>query len=204
MSSIWDTPGIMEDLAKYWGEGMTGTQISEDLNKQYKCSLTRNAVMAKLDRMKLLGGRRSTNSVALKTAAARGVSRSSPSKVPKPQTWFAIRNKPQPIEPYVERELRNFDLSKVVSFENLEDHHCKATVGLPSDLMFCGETAVPGLSWCAACAKIVFGSPDVSSVDAMAGSEGSDGISSDVGREDALDDLEASDGLSEGELEGVL
>lgn len=50
-----------------------------------------------------------------------------------------------------------------VSFEQLEEHHCRWPYGDPSraGFHFCGEAKLPGLSWCLGHAKRAFDPPKV-------------------------------------------
>lgn len=177
--SIWK-PEIVDLVVKSWSEGLSGSDIANLIQEKFRISTTRNAVIAKLDRLGKLGGRgngggRSTLSRMKKSAqvakafqtraknaevdgrmhAKKTFAGLATSHEKKSQGWFSMQSQPKPVEPYVEKQARVFDPAKMVSFDDLENHHCRWPVGDPRTdaFRFCGETKVIGLPYCEHCAE---------------------------------------------------
>jgi GcrA cell cycle regulator len=178
--SKWNNPALVALLTNAWAEGKSGSEIASLILEKFGVSTTRNAVIAKLDRLGKLGGRGNgggrTNASrkqksaqrlkALRTAATNAEADGrlharktfagmATSVEKKSQGWFSMQSQPKPVEPYVERQPRAFDQAKMVSFDDLENHHCRWPVGDPRTdaFRFCGETKVIGLPYCAHCAE---------------------------------------------------
>ena len=180
--SIWNNTDIVNLVSQLWDEGRTGTEIAQTIEVRFGVLLTRNAVIAKLDRMGKIGSRarglgasgtsraqkEARRRKAAKTMAAKAevavVPVAKPEPVKPPQGWFAMQSKPQPVKPYEEKHARVFDPGKLVTFDQLEGHHCRMPVGDPRDsaaFRFCGEAKVIGLPYCGKCASIAFVTPEV-------------------------------------------
>lgn len=167
-----------------------------------KVGATRNAVIGRLHRL----GCNSKNggSMIMPNKAERG--RPSTVVPPPPRAvakkpvqqkiWNHWGNTPadaerKAVEPYREPEFsKEFDPAKMVTFVELEEHHCRWPVGDPrSELFrFCGERRVPGLlrmPYCARCARLA-----VTSLDKIDGK----GVNS---REDAVQFVVRPDDASE-------
>ena len=170
--SVWNNQAIVDLVLELWDQGRTGTEIANTIEVRFGVLLTRNAVIAKLDRMGKIGKRvhgrgaagtsraqkEAIRRKAVKIMAAKATV-VAPAKVePPPQGWFAMQNKPKEVEPYVERQARVFDPRKLVTFDQLEGHHCRWPIGDPrsSELRFCGEAKVIGLPYCGKCSSIAF------------------------------------------------
>lgn len=177
--SVWNNQSIVDLLVLLWDEGRTGTEIAQTIEVRFQVLVTRNAVIAKLDRLGKIGTRangrgqqalsRAQKDARQKkvrqTMAANALSAKLPVKAPeppKPQGWFAIQNKPVEVKPYVEKQARVFDPAKLVTFEDLEGHHCRWPIGDPrsSELRFCGEAKVIGLPYCHQCATTAYKQPE--------------------------------------------
>jgi GcrA cell cycle regulator len=181
--SIWNNTDIVNLVSQLWDEGRTGTEIAQTIEVRFGVLLTRNAVIAKLDRMGKIGSRarglgasgtsraqkEARRRKAAKTMAAKAevavVPVAKPEPVKPPQGWFAMQSKPQPVKPYDERHARVFDPGKLVTFDQLEGHHCRFPVGDPrsDNFKFCGEAKVIGLPYCGKCASIAFVTPEPAS-----------------------------------------
>jgi GcrA cell cycle regulator len=181
--SIWNNTAIVDLVSQLWDEGRTGTEIAQTIEVRFGVLLTRNAVIAKLDRMGKIGNRAggvgaAGTSRAQKEARRRKAAQTmatkaevavvpvaKPEPVKPPQGWFSMQSKPQAVKPYEERHARVFDPGKLVSFEDLEGHHCRFPVGDPrsDNFKFCGEAKVIGLPYCGKCASIAFVTPEPAS-----------------------------------------
>lgn len=116
--------------------GVSFRKISERLGK------TRNGCIGKANRLGLPQLR------AVKTAL-------------NPQAINAARERSAKV--HVEPKIADAPLPDInagavgrVSFEQLEDCHCRWPVDTPSGVAYCGANKVPGLSWCEPHAKRVF------------------------------------------------
>lgn len=172
--SVWNNEAIVDLVVELWDQGRTGTEIAQTIEVRFNVLLTRNAVIAKLDRMGKIGKRgglgaagtsRAQNEArrrkAVKTMAQKAVApvQAKPKVEAPPQGWFAMQNKPREVEPYVERQARVFDPAKLVTFDQLDEaHHCKWPIGDPKnpEFRFCGEAKVIGLPYCKDCLSIAF------------------------------------------------
>lgn len=177
--SVWNNQSIVDLLVSLWDEGRTGTEIAQTIEVRFGVLLTRNAVIAKLDRLGKIGSRangrgqqalsRAQKDARQKkvrqTLAANALAAKLPVKAPeppKPQGWFAMQSKPVEVKPYVEKQARVFDPRKLVTFDQLEGHHCRWPIGDPrsSELRFCGEAKVIGLPYCPQCATTAYKQPE--------------------------------------------
>ena len=178
--SIWDNQALVDLLCSLWDEGRTGTEIANTIEVRFEILVTRNAVMAKLDRLGKLKSRPGGSGLAgmsraqvearkkkiSQTKAAKAIpEKPAPVKsAPEPQGWFAVQSKPKLVEPYIEREARWFNPAKLVTFDQLDAHHCRMPVGDPRDtaaFRFCGEAKMIGISYCGKCAELAFKVPEV-------------------------------------------
>jgi len=176
--SVWNNQSIVDLVLELWDQGRTGTEIANTIEVRFKVLLTRNAVMAKLDRMGKLGKRAGAKGAsgmskaqkeairrkAVKTVAEKAAVVVLAKAEPPPQGWFAIQNKPVEVKPYVERQARVFDPGKLVTFDQLDEaSHCKWPIGDPKtpEFRFCGEAKVVGLPYCKDCLAIAFQPKDV-------------------------------------------
>jgi GcrA cell cycle regulator len=156
--SVWETPGLVELLISEWKSGKSASQVANIANLKFGIALTRNAVISRLHRMRInsegrVPRRAKTSIPTRRYSQAATPSPSSPSS---PSYRAAPRSAPIPVEPYVDRSGRDFDPAKLVTFDQLEDRHCRWPVGMPGTetFRFCGEARVIGLSYCEDCAKI--------------------------------------------------
>lgn len=120
----WTEPRIAR-LKKLWAEGLSASQIARDLGQ----GVTRNAVIAKVHRLRLS----SPDRAKARVTQARPKSR--PKAAPKPSTTAVPRKDPQPLppEPVVEGTPR------LITLLELEGHACKWPVGMPHPVQrFCG------------------------------------------------------------------
>ena len=176
--SVWNNQAIVDLLGALWDEGRTGTEIAQTIEIRFGVLLTRNSVMAKLHRLGKLGARGGVGSAgtskaqkearrrkAAKTMAAKAevavvpVAKPEPEPVKAPKGWFSMQNKPVEVKPYVEKQARVFDPKKLVTFDELEGHHCRWPIGDPRDsaaFRFCGEHKVIGLPYCGKCSSVAF------------------------------------------------
>jgi GcrA cell cycle regulator len=160
----WLMPGRIERLKKLWGEGMSAALIAMDLGG----GITRNAVIGKVNRLKL-APRRTGSIIGIPRPRRRRPSRPmDPAKVKKlnaiRRLWFGPSDNrsldPLPLPPPAESDIAR------VHFTDLDDkpitiidadgtvrtvkRHCKWVVGEPVDGMFCGDERIEGLSYCRA------------------------------------------------------
>lgn len=181
--SVWNNQSIVDLLVSLWDEGRTGTEIAQTIEVRFGVLVTRNAVIAKLDRIGKIGSRgrgqgQQALSRAQKEARQKTFRKNMQAKVeaakkpaaepepPKPQGWFAMQTKPREVTPYVERQARVFDPAKMVTFDELEGHHCRWPIGDPRDsaaFRFCGEAKVIGLPYCRQCATTAYRQPEPAS-----------------------------------------
>lgn len=137
---------------------------------------TRNAVIGRLHRL----GCNSSNGGSSSSTGGKARKRQLQAKPPERQlklkppkqqkVWNHWGNTPanaerKYVEPYREPEFsKEFDPAKMVTFVELEDHHCRWPVGDPRTeaFRFCGEQRVHDLRmpYCARCARLAVTSPD--------------------------------------------
>tara|TARA_R110000868_G_scaffold4998_6_gene30978 strand:- start:1039 stop:1629 length:591 start_codon:yes stop_codon:yes gene_type:complete len=143
-------------LLNRWKDGLSASAIARMIGD----GVTRNAVIAKVHRLKDKGGARAPHG-----RASVGQQRPKQTQPPKPvvATAFKATSVRKPVAPYVEHQVRVFHLAKMVTFLELEDKHCRWPVGDPreSTFRFCGEGKVSGLPYCAGCASVAYAPPKI-------------------------------------------
>jgi len=136
----------VELLKKYWGEGLTATQIAGRLG-----GVTRNAVIGKVHRLGLSGRATTTR---LKSPRPRrqiaNAKRMQKARLSKPEGFTA-----QPhygdAEPYVPPvEEIEIPLEERKSLQDLTENSCRWPIGDPQtpEFHFCNRQKVPGLPYC--------------------------------------------------------
>jgi len=124
-------------MSELWAQGYTAQAIGDLLE------VSRSAVLGKLKREGLLGGDRtkaSPKSKSRKCAAPPAPKRASAPLPPREPTPLPVR----------EEQPRS---NSLVSFHQLQDHHCRFPVGDPrdADFGFCGKPRAIGKVYCADC-----------------------------------------------------
>jgi GcrA cell cycle regulator len=147
----------VETLKKLWSEGLSASQIANRLGRD----LSRNAVIGKVHRLGLSGRASQRHSMVMRrvgkvsaamqhsklaTASKRRalIRRGKYDEARAACVVVAPTFKPLPLPPEPVRP------AKLVSFAELEDHHCRFIFGDPktADHGFCGAKKAPGLSYC--------------------------------------------------------
>lgn len=145
----WDTP-TTEALASMWREGLSLTEISCRLSRQHGRTVTRNAIMGKIDRLGLSRQNRQ--------APAEPKIPGKPG--PKPKVLMATTFKaPPPPEAYKPApEI----LTGTVRPVDLKACHCRWPVGDPGadDFLFCGRDKVEGKPYCPDHCEVAYYTPD--------------------------------------------
>lgn len=152
MSSYW-TDERIADLKKLWADGHSASVIAGMLK-----GVTRNAVISKIHRLKLPD--RATVSRArsaptaeqkrvMKAKAARTIAEKAKETGAKWSPWTpGVRLK---VSPWVDPDPSYVPpAGQVVTFDDLESHHCKWPIGDPRDEAFrlCGGKRVIGAPYC--------------------------------------------------------
>ncbi len=139
-------------LTKLWGEGHTAAEIAEKLG-----GVTRNAVIGKAHRLKL--SNRVSPIQQNKTAASlpKPANKNEARKAEAPQKLksVALKRSNSNNEVYKEPVMRKEDL---YSLADLMPRMCRWPCGDPrdDDFGFCGDSAMAGLPYCAAHAKVAY------------------------------------------------
>lgn len=143
-------------LRSLWSKGWTCTQIAQSLG-----GISRNAVIGKVRRLNLAFRVTPGDSTAFRNAAFGRRDRRSD---PRPRIRKA---RPEVKPPPRIRDMNPADPSLIrdplldvarVSFADLEPHHCKWPVGVPTQ-GFCGHTKVPGTPYCRQHVIRAYGAP---------------------------------------------
>ncbi len=161
MSESWSADEV-ETLKSLFSEGWTLERIGRKVGRSGA------AVSGKLKRLGLMGQdgaeviRVWTGMSKAQREVQRAKSRATvqakiKTGLPTLMTWGG---NPKPVERYVDRLPRNrrpFDPAKMVTTLELEPHHCRYPIGDPRSQSFryCGETAIPGRSYCPDCNRVV-------------------------------------------------
>lgn len=154
------TPERDEALRGYWDQGLTGSQIAQNMRT------TRSAILARARRIRCTARvsedakasatpRKRRNVTAFNFAECRKSGRDPLENIAK--------------EPFVSRETVVTPAEKRIPFEALDDTKCKYAHGDTPPYMFCGEKAVMGLRWCEAHARAVFVTPQPSHAEGTGG-----------------------------------
>ncbi len=147
----------VELLKKYWGEGLSASQIAGRLG-----GVTRNAVIGKVHRLGLSGRATPTR---LKTTRARrqpaGSRRVTKQRHPKTGN-SPLHNLYQDAEPY-SAPVEEFEIPEPErkSLQDLTENSCRWPIGDPQlpDFHFCNRGKVPGLPYCEDHARRAFQPP---------------------------------------------
>lgn len=130
----WDTkPGLNELLIALWNSGLSGSQCAKEIGG----GITRNAIVARIDRLRKSGLELRAVQVRVKRAAP-------PPRPPKPKM---VRADP-PADP---RMLEPLELDGApITAWNAEKYHCRFGYGEPAQdsFRFCGRAVVPKSSFC--------------------------------------------------------
>lgn len=139
-------------LTRLFKSGFTASQMADRLNRDFKTSVTRNAVIGRLHRM---GLKRGCSPSAVGALGHRGkkLRRSKPQASgvsPKPRPEFMIEPLPKcRVMP-----------ETLVALVDLEPHHCRWPYGEPKTAAFgfCGQPRISG-PYCPACSSVAFKDP---------------------------------------------
>ncbi len=145
----WDHQSA-EALKAMWAQGLSLTEISGKLTTALGRTITRNAIMGKVDRL----GLSKTNRLAPAEPKIPGKPGPKP-KVPESPTFKA----PPPPDAYKPApEI----LVGTVRPEELRGFHCQWPVGQPEapDFMFCGREKVEGRPYCACHCDVAYVRPE--------------------------------------------
>lgn len=164
------TPERVEHLRKMWAEGLSATQIARVLG-----SITRSAVLGKVNRLKLQS-RQASSAAQARVATAARRKRKSKSKTQVSTHVVAVMAKvaPTPLQiarvkaaGEIERNGRTLDadipLTQRKTIQSLTSSSCRWPVGDPRspEFFFCGGEAVPGLPYCASHSARAFRPPEL-------------------------------------------
>lgn len=137
-------------LKKLWAEGLTATQISDEM----ACGFSRSAILGKVNRLKLPARQspattrreRAQGGQALK-AALKGTRK--PGRPPRAPAFEAA--------PLPEEELGN-DVTSLLGIMDLTNDTCRFMHGDPKGQHgYCGKQTAPNSSWCPHHHHVVFG-----------------------------------------------
>ncbi len=138
----------VEQLKTLWAEGLSAAQIANKMG-----GVTRNAVIGKVHRLGLSG--RATPAKPQRGRAApelkvNGEARRAPAEEVKP-----VIPEPEFIAP------ATLDTGDQVTVATIKNNMCKWPIGDPAtdDFHFCGQTTLPGKSYCAYHAHMAFQPP---------------------------------------------
>ncbi len=146
---LWDDATTAK-ACKLWDQGLSASQIEARLGG----SVTRSAVLGKLNRLGKLGGRKATKKAMAKprTASRRM------SALTGLYAHLAGDGQSMPLP-----EAPPSDVPTVHSVQDLKEHHCRWPVGDPRDAAFgfCGAHRAPGVSYCTHHARVSVASTSV-------------------------------------------
>jgi GcrA cell cycle regulator len=148
----------VELLKKLWSEGLSASRIAAQLG-----GVTRNAVIGKVHRLRLLGRGKS---LSLSAGAAREASSTS-HMVRMPQASIRGGNTALAHVYDHDAELTPKQIENVIpirqwcSLLELTEQNCHWPIGDPGsgDFLFCGGNSVPGLPYCAYHRRIAYRPP---------------------------------------------
>ena len=149
----------VERLRKLWLDGMSASQIANDLGG----GVTRNAVIGKVHRLGLSGR-------GQPTAAVKRTRRAQPHAPRKPRQTHsyvgALALKAEaslaPVAVMRPRHDVVVPIAKRLTIEKLTEHTCKWPIGDPGleDFHFCGHDSLDGLPYCEYHAGVAYQAPD--------------------------------------------
>jgi len=147
----------VELLKKYWGEGLSASQIAVRLG-----GVTRNAVIGKVHRLGLSGRATATR---IKSSGPRRqvmtTKRVNKAKLPKPGN-LPLQSLCSDAEPYIAPvEEIEIPLEERKSLQQLTENSCRWPIGDPQtpEFHFCNRERVPGLPYCEHHSKRAFHVP---------------------------------------------
>lgn len=129
-----------DQLIDYWKQGLSASIIAERLGGR-----TRNAIIGRVHRLGMSQQRTAETHrrISRTMTRLRKIERQErEARQPKPRPTFKI----EPLPPVPANDI------PTVSFENLDDHHCKWPCGESRNIFdpqFCGDRRVTGLPYCA-------------------------------------------------------
>lgn len=136
--STW-TDEASDLCVKYWLDGLSSSLIAT------RMGISRNAVLGRMHRLGLAKGTPGQSKIQVNRDLKSRVAGRPRKPRLSPLTGFASVN--GPIAPQYPMPVRQADDKARVSFENLEDHHCRFIPGEVSE-GYCGLERVPGQSYC--------------------------------------------------------
>lgn len=155
-TSVWDEPGNVETLTRLWSDGASAAEVASAMGQ----GLTRNAVIAKVHRLKL--PKRSKDAIRLQSRSAMGrVNPGQPkangiaARAEKRQRSAALaiaqhaRNTPFR-EGALPPEDAGVDVTSLIGFDDRRiGKDCAWIPGDPlNGAMCCGQPVKPGSEWC--------------------------------------------------------
>lgn len=139
----------VEQLKALWNEGLSASQVANEM----ACGFTRNAIVGKVHRLKLV---RQSNGTATFSAGvrARKAKAHGNRNQPKVQNIVArveARREAPGIDPFdVEDNLDGVDVTSLIGILELTEHTCKFPYGDPREpgFGFCGKHSLKGSPYC--------------------------------------------------------
>ncbi len=150
--SIWDDDEIVKLTLDLWKKGLSAQKIADRLPVQ----ATRNAVIAKLHRLGVLG---KTNTSSIHAAPKRVFDPATAARPPR--HVFGDWRKGIPFEPLPNVEEVFIPVSERKGTLDLDDRDCRWPIGDPlkADFHYCAKGKVSGLPYCEVHARRAFQPP---------------------------------------------
>jgi GcrA cell cycle regulator len=144
-ASVWDTEGVIDELEKLVGDGLSANQIGRALTFKFNQKISRCAVIGKAARI----GLKLPHS-PFKRKRVERIERRAPPPRPAPANPLrrALEMAPEPM-PETEPEIV-VDPKNRVGIEGLSPHQCRWPIGDPqsADFHFCDRKQIGGLPYC--------------------------------------------------------
>lgn len=175
--SIWNREGIVDRLTALWNGGTSAGDIAKQFEVEYATTVTRNMVVAKVDRLRNSGvAMRSAQSTSYKPKTRLfGIAAKRAAKKPAAPSigaesvrdvsgeWGSVESvmawKAEIPQPLPQEDAPPADL---VKFDDLTSRSCRWIYGevRSPDHGYCGKQTVLGQSWCADHCRRVFLTPE--------------------------------------------
>jgi GcrA cell cycle regulator len=145
-ASVWDTKGVIDELEKLVGDGLSANQIGRALTFKFNQKISRCAVIGKAARI----GLKLPHS-PFKRKRVERIERRAPPPRPAPANPLrrALEMAPEPM-PFAIVEEVVVPEKERVGVEGLGPHQCRWPIGDPqsADFHFCHHKRIGGISYC--------------------------------------------------------
>ena len=172
VTDTWVDPARVERLREHWANGLTASQTAAEINREFRCDISRNSVISKIHRLGLAGrdgwaSHENQKRSIIKKRQKRERDRRVKQRQLKTMQTNARRDAlralylvPDPIGPVEEIEI---PIHERKTLQQLEKDDCRwpiGDVGTP-EFHFCNRKKVAGLPYCEHHSRRAFQPPNV-------------------------------------------